>query len=163
MPEVISNTSPIQYLFQADLLRLLPALYGSVILPEAVASELAEGRARGVALPIPSSLPWVKVRSVSQPAMLGLITDLGPGEREALALATGTPGALLLLDDSLARRHARLLGLTFTGTLGVLLKAQQVGEVGPIAPILDRLEDLGFRLDTVTRAAVLKLAAQLPG
>ena len=37
----IADTSPIQYLFQTGLLDLLPALYGEVILPEAVVSELA--------------------------------------------------------------------------------------------------------------------------
>lgn len=48
MPETISNTSPIQYLYQADLLELLPALYGAVIIPGAVAQELAAGREAGV-------------------------------------------------------------------------------------------------------------------
>jgi hypothetical protein len=37
--EVISNTSPLQYLYQAELLDLLPALYGTIV-------ELAEGRTR---------------------------------------------------------------------------------------------------------------------
>ncbi len=39
MREVISNTSPLQYLYQAELLDLLPALYGTIV-------ELAEGRTR---------------------------------------------------------------------------------------------------------------------
>lgn len=39
MPEVIVNTSPIQYLFQLDLLDLLPHLYGHIIIPRAVSEE----------------------------------------------------------------------------------------------------------------------------
>ncbi len=40
MPDVIVNTSPLQYLFQLSLLELLPSLYGQVIVPEAVVLEL---------------------------------------------------------------------------------------------------------------------------
>ena len=53
MREVISNTSPLQYLFQAELLDLLPALYGTIVVPSGVADELAEERTLGVALPDP--------------------------------------------------------------------------------------------------------------
>ncbi|WP_198954024.1 MULTISPECIES: hypothetical protein [Moorena] len=34
MPNVIADTSPIQYLYQTNLLHLLPQLYGSVIVPQ---------------------------------------------------------------------------------------------------------------------------------
>ena len=40
MPAVISNTSPIQYLYQAEALSLLPQLFGRIYVPEAVAAEL---------------------------------------------------------------------------------------------------------------------------
>ena len=103
---------------------------------------------------------WIVVREVSQRSLLPLVTDLGPGEREVLALATETPGALVLLDDGIARRHARLLGVVFTGTLGVLLRAKQTGRLTTLAPILDRLDSLRFYLDTKTRAAVLKAAGE---
>ena len=43
MPEVIANTSPLQYLFQLGLLRLLPELYGEVLVPGAVAMEVHSG------------------------------------------------------------------------------------------------------------------------
>ena len=62
MPEMIGDTSPIQYLYQAGLLDLLPTLYGQVILPQAVADELAEGRNLGVSLPDPVTLSWLIVR-----------------------------------------------------------------------------------------------------
>ncbi len=44
MPETISNTSPLEYLYQCNLLELLPKLYGRVVVPEAVAAEIREGR-----------------------------------------------------------------------------------------------------------------------
>ena len=44
MPAVICDTSPLQYLHQTELLRLLPALFGVVVMPPAVVSELNEGK-----------------------------------------------------------------------------------------------------------------------
>lgn len=160
MPEVISNTSPLQYLFQAGVLDLLPTLYGRVTVPGAVADEITRGRAGGVALPDIAALPWTVVREVGQRSLLPLVTDLGAGEREVLALAVETPGALVLLDDGIARRHARLLGIVFTGTLGVLLKAKREGRIGAVAPVLDRLDSVRLYLDANTRAAVLKAAGE---
>jgi hypothetical protein len=81
MPETISNTSPIQYLFQCNLLDLLPSLFDRVIIPEAVVAEISEGRGLGVPLPVVDALPWVCVRAPKDPALLPLVTDLGQGER----------------------------------------------------------------------------------
>jgi predicted nucleic acid-binding protein len=92
--------------------------------------------------------------------LLPLVTDLGPGEKEVIALGLEVADPLLLLDDSLARRHADLLGLRFTGTLGVLVKARKDGRLSSIRPILDRLDSLRFRVDPATRAAVLKLVGE---
>jgi uncharacterized protein len=61
MREVISNTSPLQYLYQLDLLDLLPSLYGEVLVPQGVAKEIVAGLARGVALPALEFLPWIRI------------------------------------------------------------------------------------------------------
>ena len=160
MPAVISNTSPRQYLYQADALSLLPQLFGTLCVPEAVAAELQAGRQRNVRLPDPEALPWLTVRPVKQPALLPLVTHLGDGEKEVLALGLETPGSLLLLDDRDARRHARLLTLKVSGTLGVLLLAKERGKLDAVRPILDRLDALRFRIHPTTRQAVLRLAQE---
>ncbi len=85
------------------------------------------------------------------------------GEREALALAAEMPGAILSIDDGLARRYADILRVRFTGTAGVLAKAKQQGLLDAVAPVLDRLAALQFRLDTQTRAAVLRQAVAQEG
>lgn len=125
MPNVIINTSPIQYLYQTNTLNLLFNLYGEIILPQSVVNELTDGLYLGVALPNLNSLSWINIKKAQSSNILPLVTDLGAGEREALALAIEINDSLLVLDDNLARRYARLLGLSFTGTLGVLLKAKQ--------------------------------------
>ncbi|HXG65668.1 MAG TPA: DUF3368 domain-containing protein [Blastocatellia bacterium] len=162
MPEVISNTSPLQYLHQLGLLHVLPALVGNIIVPPAVIAELAAGRALGVDLPDPAALDWVTIRSPASAVALPLVTDLGPGETEVLALALESSDAVVILDDHLARQVAETLGIRLTGTLGVLLDAKRRGLVSAIAPLLDQLQSLRFRLSPHTRAAVLTLAGEGP-
>ena len=160
MREVISNTSPLQYLYQLDLLDLLPTLYGEVLVPIGVVKEIAAGRSLGVALPDIESIPWLRVREVQTPALLSLVPDLGAGEREVLALALERPSPLVVLDDALARRFAEKLGMALTGTLGLLLRAKQMGRIDRVQPYLASLESLNFRLDDRTRLNILKLAGE---
>lgn len=162
MPEVICNTSPLQYLYQLGLLHLLPALAGRVIVPSAVVDELAAGRALGVNLPDPTVLDWVTIKRPASASALPLVTDLGPGETEVLMLALELKDVVVVLDDALARRVAETLGIQLTGTLGLLLDAKRTGLVSAVKPLLDQLENLRFRLAPHTRAAVLKLAGEAP-
>jgi predicted nucleic acid-binding protein len=97
---------------------------------------------------------------VANTALLPLLPDLGAGEREVLALALERSNPLIILDDSFARQFARRLGLSLTGTLGVLLRAKANGRIDLVEPLLDRLEDLHFRLDRSTRAKVLAMAGE---
>jgi len=160
LPDVICNTSPLQYLHQIGMLHLLPALVNTVIVPEAVVEELATGRELGVSLPDVRGLGWIVVRRpVSAPA-LPLVTDLGRGETQVLALALETLDAIIVVDDDLARRTAEALGLRLTGTLGILLDAKRAGLIPAVGPLLDQLEQHRFRLAGHTRAAVLKLAGE---
>lgn len=146
---MICNTSPLQYLHQLGLLHILPALAGEVVVPLAVEEELAIGRAAGVSLRRPRS----------QPA-LPLIHDLGPGETEVLMLALESSDPIVILDDALARRSAETLKIPLTGIVGLLLDAKRVGLIERVAPCLDRLQALRFRLSPRTWAAVLRLAGE---
>ena len=157
MREVVTNTSPLLYLHQLGQLELLRALYSEVLVPTSVVEELEAGKAGGHDVPRVNNLPWTKVVSSPTVALLALAADLGRGESEAIAIAHERQ-ALLILDDGLARRHANLLGITLTGTLGVLLKAKDSGYISLIAPMVARLTELGFHLSAQTRNAVLNLA-----
>ncbi len=160
MPEIICNTSPLQYLHQLGLLNMLKALVGQLIVPPAVVAELAEGRARGIDLPDLGQLDWVIVRPPLSTAAAPLVTELGLGETQVLMLALESLDAVVVLDDALARQLAEALGLRLTGTLGILLDAKRAGLLPAIAPHLDRLQALRFRLAAHTKAAVLKLAGE---
>jgi predicted nucleic acid-binding protein len=158
---VICNTSPFQYLHQIECLKILPALAGKIIVPPAVVDELAAGRVAGVDLPDLAQLDWITVQSPAGQSALPLISDLGAGESEVLMLALEAPGAIVILDDLLARRVAESLNLCLTGTLGLLLDAKQAGLIPQVRPLLNQLQILRFRLSPVTYQAVLKLANEL--
>jgi len=142
MPErvVVCNTSPLLYLHQVSKLELLFQLYGTVIVPSAVERELRAGQERRIDVPVVADIDWISVRSVSEKSGLRISVDLGPGEAEVIALGLELPGSLLILDDRLGRRIARLNGLAFTGTLGVLLRAKQAGLLDSIRPTLEKLQ-----------------------
>jgi uncharacterized protein len=160
LPEVISDTSPFQYLYQIGLLQILPALVERVVVPPAVDQELSIGRALGVNLPDLSKLGWVEIRSPSGRPTLPFAHDLGPGETETLMFALESPSSTALLDDALARRVAEILKIRFIGTLGLLLDAKHAGLVSALEPLLARLQALGFRLAPHTRLTILKLAGE---
>jgi predicted nucleic acid-binding protein len=88
---VVSNTSPLQYLYVAQQLPLLERLYGRIIVPQAVIGELDVGRQQGYAVPDCRAYSWMQSETVAIPSVLRLITNLGTGEAEALALAIMQP------------------------------------------------------------------------
>lgn len=160
MPDIICNTSPLQYLHQVGSLGLLPALVERVIVPPAVVAEIAAGRAIHVDLPDISALEWIAVRRPASTPALPLVTDLGAGESEVLALALESSDAVAILDDALARQVATTVGVRFTGTLELLLDAKRAGLIQAVAPVLDELQALRFRIAPHTRQAILKRAGE---
>lgn len=131
-----------------------------MLVPPAVVSELEEGRSIGVDTPDPTKLDWIVVEGPAGTDALRLVTDLGRGETEVLALALEREKAIAVLDDRVARRLARTLDIALTGTLGILLDAKKAGLIKSVAPLIDELEDQGFRLAARTRRAVLDLAGE---
>ncbi len=101
---------------------------------------------------------WLRTVSLKDPSRADLLVDLDRGEAEVIALAQELSADLVIIDERLARRHARRLGLTLTGTLGVLLRAEQLGYVKSVAPLIDRLRQDGIRLSDAVVAEVLALA-----
>lgn len=64
------------------------------------------------------------------------------------------------MDDGRAGRIGRLLGLTMTGTAGILVRAQRGGLILQLAPMLAQLEDVGFRLSVEAKATALRLVGE---
>jgi uncharacterized protein len=160
LPEVLVNTSPLQYLHQIGRLELLPRLFDRVAIAGAVVRELESGLRLGVNVPSLAALAWVQVREPVTPAGVLLAWDLGAGEAATLSLALERPGTWVVLDDKLGRAAAAALGIPLLGTLGLLLRAKGGDHILAVRPLLDELASLGFRMSPSTRRAVLTLAGE---
>lgn len=62
MPKPICNTSPLQYLHQINQIDLLPEIYGSIQVPQAVADEITTGLHNDNDLPYLEDLYWLSIR-----------------------------------------------------------------------------------------------------
>jgi predicted nucleic acid-binding protein len=100
---------------------------------------------------------------VRAPADLGMVAALrlivDAGESEAIALAYETR-TRIILDDRKAREAAQRLGVSVTGTVGLLIKAKEMGVIAEIRPILDALDANQFRIGETLRAEALRLAGE---
>lgn len=140
---VVSNTSPLNYLVLIELQQLLPALFGRVLIPEAVLQELRSPAAPAqIGAWLDAAPDWIESRVAAEiPTEL---RQLGPGEREAIVLTESVDDGLVLLDERRALGIARQRGLAVTGTLGVLDLAAARGLVD-LADAFERLARTNFR------------------
>jgi hypothetical protein len=158
MPEGISNTSPLLYLYRIGGLDWLPKLFSDIWIPQAVFDELHEGQQKGYDVPNPNNYSWLQIVDPRATPSEWLSLDLGPGELAAMALALENPARIVLLDDMLARRTAQAAGLTVWGTLKVLLEAKAQGLIDKIEPFVNRLSETGMWLSDEVRQRILALA-----
>jgi predicted nucleic acid-binding protein len=144
---VVCNTSPLLVLAKIQRLGLLTQLYARLVIPGAVVDEVgAKAAAAAAQIQALVATPRVTVQRATPQTLAGLPVDLGPGEREAIALALEIAADLVVLDDQVGRRLARARGLQVTGTVGVLVEAWSRGLLPALRPELDRLRDAGLWL-----------------
>lgn len=141
MKVVVSDTSPIRALNNLGLIDLLRELYAEVVVPTAVDAELRQPRDGEQPIDL-SQLVFISIRAPSSAVDVAAFrTKLDPGESEALALAVEMRADLILMDEKAGRSSAGRLGITTTGTFGVLVEARRLGLVAALAPLIDRLRD----------------------
>jgi predicted nucleic acid-binding protein len=160
MSKVISNTSPLLYLYRIGAIHWLPKLFDEVWAPDAVINELMAGRSKGYDVPNPADFNWLHIVNPKAMPSEWLALDLGTGEISAMALALENPKHVILLDDMLARRTAQAAGLQVWGTLKVLLEAKSHGLVDKIEPFVTGLNDAGMWVSAEVKQRILILAGE---
>jgi len=151
---VVADTSPLNYLVQIDEIDLLPDLFGSVLIPQAVLRELTHSNTHSQVKQWATDLPaWVEVHSVQTGATAALL-NLDVGEREVIQLALDLGIGMVLLDETDGRREAESLQLEVRGTLGTLERAARLGKTD-FRAAFKRLELTNFRISTAVRTAFL--------
>ena len=146
----VIDSSALIALARVNVLYVLPNLFGAVLLPGAVQSEVLH--ARRAAPDVPRVLAaiaerLIAIRQIRAPSGSDpRLSRLGAGERETILLAVDAGADTVTLDDRSARREALRLGLDVVGTVGVLTLARDEGHIAAVAPLLEALRDDGFYL-----------------
>lgn len=138
---VISDTSPLSGLFLVGELRLLPALFGKVVVPQKVMEELLVLETDfGHDLSELKTATWLKIESVLDTGTLTrLQMFLDDGESEAIVLARELHADFLLMDELEGRQAAAEFGLKTIGLLGVLVRAKNAGLILSVRAAMDDL------------------------
>jgi predicted nucleic acid-binding protein len=156
---VVADASPLRYLILIDYAHVLPALYGRVVVPPAVVTELSQPRTPDVVRTWLAAAPeWLRVQAPIR-GRQDMRRGLGEGEREAIALAAELSADALLVDDRDARQQADKLGIPVLGTLRVLADAAEHG-FGDLAVAFDRLRQTNFRASEHLLQRLLDRAVQ---
>jgi len=149
MPKVIiSDTSCLIILTKSGEIDLLRQLYKTVTITQDISLEYGE------------NLPdWFEVQQVKDHYRQQLLEmQVDKGEASAIALALETSDNIVILDDWKARKVAERLGLSVTGTLGVIIKARNTGIIPSIKPYLDKIRETNFRISEELEQIALKEA-----
>jgi predicted nucleic acid-binding protein len=159
---VVSNTTPLIGLATIQQFGLLQHLFGKIYIPQAVYDEaVAAGREQGGAQQEVSAADWIETVPVKdQLAVEVLLDELDRGEAETIVLARELDADWVLMDEKKGRRKVTELGLGKIGTVGILLKAKQVGLLPQIRPEVERLRRQGFSISQRVVDAVLQQAGE---
>ena len=132
----MSDTTALTTLMKAGIEHLLEKLFGEVIVPQAVADELALHHA---ALP-----SWCRVRSVRDPGEVRALCErLDIGEAEAIRLAIELKADVILVDEKKGRREAEALGLLCLALPAMLVQAKRRQLITSVREALRLLEQKG--------------------
>lgn len=82
------------------------------------------------------------------------------GEVEVMILAQERKADLVILDDNAAKKTAKYLGLSVTGTVGVLAKAKRQGIIKEVRPLLSEMRQNGFYVSNAVEQMVLEQAGE---
>jgi predicted nucleic acid-binding protein len=143
---VVADTSPLNYLILIERIDILPALYGEVLIPQAVLRELLS-----VDAPAPVRLwaedppAWLSTKEVAIVSFEGAL-DVDPGEREAIQLAIDHGRAQILIDERVGRLLTARHSLDVTGTIGILEDAEDAGLLDSRKPSINSCEQRTARL-----------------
>lgn len=127
---VVSDTTPIISLMKAGQLELLQNLFDVVYIPEAVYFELVENEAYIEEARMIQECEFLLVKKVDNEKSVTILrnfTGLDTGESEAIILADEKQSDVLLMDERKGRQVAKKMGITITGTIGILIQAFNEG------------------------------------
>ncbi len=146
----IVNASPFIGLAKAGYLGVLAAPGRTVLMPDAVAREVAMGPPNDPAVTalMPSALVTAGISvlppSPADPRITAYALD--SGETAVLTEALARPGSAAVIDETRGRAAAVALGVPVTGSLGILVLARREARIAALAPAIRSLKAVGLYL-----------------
>jgi len=159
---VVSNTTPLIGLASIGRLDLLLELFGEIYISQAVYDEaVTYGREEGFAKRAVASADWIRVIKVQDRLAVDVLLDeMDLGEVETIILAREMNADWVLMDEKKGRRKLAQLNIPKIGTIGILLKAKQLGLIPKLKPEIENLQKSGFGIGQAIVNDVLKLAGE---
>ena len=158
---IVTNTGPLIVLAKIDQLKLLQQMFTTVAIPPAVHRELLAKSGMEVSRLDAALTQFIEVVAEPElPPAVKIVTDhLDAGEQQAIALAHAR-NTTLIIDERLGRQAARQLGLSVTGSTGVLIEAKQRGFIPAVRPLLEAARHQGYWLSDELIAVATRLAGE---
>lgn len=143
---IIADSSPLIVLLKSDLEHILPQLFDEILVPEAVRQEILSGKDDDAAKRKFPFITWIKRITATTLNPHIEKYNLGRGETEALSLALEIPESGVILDDFAARKCARNLKISYTGTGGLLIAAKRKNLISSVSEALEQVQNQGLWL-----------------
>ncbi len=158
---IVTNTGPLVILAKIDQLALLQQLFSAVEIPPAVHRELMAKSGVEVGRLEVALKQFIEVVEEPEmsPAVKIVAAHLDAGEQQAIALASAK-NTILVIDERLGRQAARQLGLTVTGSVGILIEAKKRGYVTAVRPLLESARRQGYWLSDELIVSAAKMAGE---
>lgn len=158
----VLNASPLILLGKAGLLKVIAPLADRWIVPEGVLKEVAAKSPIDLFLRALTSCS--QVQRVDVPAMNPDVAgwDLGRGESEVITVTLSHPGSGAVLDDSQARKCAKVMDIPLIGSVGLIAWARRENLIPLAEPAIERLISVGLYIDPEIIVQVLKAIGEHP-
>lgn len=161
MLKVISNATPLIALNKIGKLDLLKQIYGEIIIPYAVYEEVILESNIKDSNDFVKESGFINIMNIkNEEAKRLFVTSLHKGEVEVMILAKEMEADICVIDDLLARKYAKYYNIKITGTIGIFLKAKELGIITNIKPIMDELISSGIYIDNKLYNRVLEIAKE---
>jgi predicted nucleic acid-binding protein len=151
MKAIIADTSCLIIYDKINKLEILRDTFVELIVTGEVAEEF------GGELP-----DWIAIRQITnQNQYFKLVKNLGKGEASSITLALEFDDSLLIIDERKGRKIAEEMKIEIIGSLGVLIKAKEIGAIESVKEILNLIDKTNFRISNSIQTQVLKKAGEL--
>jgi len=155
---LVADASALIALSACNSLQVLDAIFGTVLVPEAVYLEISVGD-KPESEQLRKYLQG-KVRHVDMRHFVYLDAYADAGETAAMLLYKELNADYLLIDDKRGRKVAEINQIKTVGSLGVLLQAKRVGLIAAVAPLLAQIESSPVFISRHLLETVLDLAGE---